>query len=144
MIFAGRDGQETIQGFQLLARDGLARVVMEWSAKPAIVASSTEFIAIEFDGATWLAVKGLTGYSRAERFFYKDTSALTGVGVGTSYHAKHASMAINGQGNIQMLGTISAYTVLGMNGLQSHGGGTYRVTSTTSTAQYSLYVIQWR
>jgi hypothetical protein len=144
VIFAGRDGQETIQGFQVLARDGLAHVVMEWSAKPAIVAQSTEFIAIEFDGATWLAVKGLTGNSRAEKFFYKDTSALTGVGVGTSYHARHASMAINGQGNIQMLGTISAYTVLGMNGLQSHGGATYRVTSTTSTAQYSLYVIQWR
>jgi hypothetical protein len=144
VIFAGRDGKETIQSFQILARDGMARVVMEWSAKPAIVADCTDFVAIEFDGHSWLAAHGLTGNARAAQFFYKDTSALTGVGMSTSYHAKHASMAINGQGNIQMLGTISAYTVLGMNGLQSHSGSTYRVTSTTSTAQYSLYVIQWR
>jgi hypothetical protein len=139
VIFKTSNGGELIQAFQLASRNGKAYVVMEWSAKP--VADSTELIALSFDGAGWSAPQGLTGNARAEKFSYKETSLATGVGVGTSYHAKHASIALDAQGRPHLLGTISAYSVFGLNGLVSHSGTIYRTTTTGSVAHPSLYVI---
>ncbi len=143
VIFSGRDGQETIQSFQACTRDGRAHVVLEWSAKPAIVADSTELVALSFDGSAWSSARGLTGNARAEKFFFKDM-ARGDVAVSTRYHAKHASPVIDGAGDVFLLGTIEAYSVFGTGSLERYGGTTYKVNTVGSVAHPSIYVVQWR
>jgi len=144
VIFSGRDGEETVQSFQVAARDGRAHVILEWSAKPAIVADSTELVEVSFDGASWSPARGLTGNARAEKFFFKDLHRGNDVAVSTRYHAKHASAAMDAMGNVSLVGTISAYSVFGSGSLERYSGTTYKVTTVGSVAHPSLYVVQWR
>jgi len=144
IIFSGRDGEETIQSFQVSARGGKAHVLLEWSAKPAIVADSTELVAVSFNGSKWLSARGLTGNARAEKFFFKDMRRGADVAVSTRYHAKHASAAIDATGNVFLLGTIEAYSVFGVGNLERYSGTTYKVNTVGSVAHPSIYVVQWR
>jgi len=143
VIFTGRTGEETIQSFQVAAENGVAQVIMEWSAKPAIVAQSTELVALSFNG-TWSEARGLTGNSRAEKFFFKDMPLASDIAMSTNYHAKHASAAMDTDGKVHLLGTIEALSTFGSSSLERLGGRNYKVTSVGSVGQPSLYVIKWR
>jgi hypothetical protein len=141
VIFEARTGEETIQSFQVTAENGVAQLIMEWSAKPAIVAQSTELVALSFNG-TWSEAHGLTGNSRAEKFFFKDMPLASDLSMSTKYHARHASVAMDADGKPHVLGTIEALYTFGSSSLERLGGSDYKVTSIGNVAQPSLYVIK--
>jgi hypothetical protein len=142
VIFSGLGPKDAIQNFQVLATGRAAYVTIEWSAKAAIVADSTDVVALTFDGQRWSEPRGLTGNSRAESFFHKDLPGGD-VALMEHYHAKHASLAVDATGKVHALATIDALSTFSSGTHERIGGENFNVTSGASVSQPSLYVLPW-